>query len=477
MKRGTWKLNLALLLLAFVLTATGCSISGPKGNESQGNTGSEGSANSEGGSAPVVEKFGVTLDNLHLDNTLNGQYAGKTLTVPVMSGDFEAAINEAVPLFEQLSGAKVRVESIPGEQFTDRLQLDLSNTNRYDIVLAPIANLHSYAEAGNIERLQPYIDDLAGPSYNVDDFLTGMFETAGKYKGEIVAIPYKPDAQLLFYRKDLFEDEAIRAQYKEKYGVDLKVPETNEEMMQVAAFFTKSLNPDSPVEYGYVNTMLKGASRWLWINRGASILDENGQPNFNNEDGLKALEYTVELGKYAPKEWLQMGWDEGNQFFAAGNAAMMEQWPGLWTTVQSDTSKVKDKVGIAVTPGHTPVLGGWGIAINARSQEKELAWKFIEFVTSRDGELLKIEKTMDPTRASVYELEGVQAFNPNYAVLMESLNYAKTLADTDVPFATSELNDVTENYTQQVLTGGMAPQDALAKMEQEYLEVIAEFSR
>ncbi len=53
---------------------------------------------------------------------------GQTLTVPVMSGDFEKAVSDVVPLFEELSGAKVVVESIPGEQFTDKLQLDLNNT-------------------------------------------------------------------------------------------------------------------------------------------------------------------------------------------------------------------------------------------------------------------------------------------------------------------------------------------------------------
>ena len=65
----------------------------------------------------------------------------------------------------------------------------------------------------------------------------------------LCAIPYKPDVELLFYRKDLFEDESLKTAYQEKYQTELKVPETNEEMMQVAEFFTKSINPESPVEF------------------------------------------------------------------------------------------------------------------------------------------------------------------------------------------------------------------------------------
>ena len=45
-----------------------------------------------------------------------------------MSGDFEKAINDVVPIFEELSRAEVTVESVPGEQFTDKLQPDLNNT-------------------------------------------------------------------------------------------------------------------------------------------------------------------------------------------------------------------------------------------------------------------------------------------------------------------------------------------------------------
>lgn len=420
-----------------------------------------------------VEKYGKVLENLDLDGTLHGQYAGQTLTVPVMSGDFEKAVSDVVPLFEELSGAKVVVESIPGEQFTDKVQLDLNNTKRYDVVLAPIAFLHSFAKSDKIEPLDGLIEQYASESYDTSDFLPGLFETYGNYDGKLCAIPYKPDVELLFYRKDLFEDEAVKKAYEEKYQAELKVPETDEELMQVAEFFTKSINPDSPVDYGYSTNMLKGCTRLLWINRGGDDVDENQKPNMNNEAGVQALNDVLELQKYAPKEWMQMGWDEANQFFANGNAAMMEQWPGLWLTCQSDTSAVKDKIGVAVAPGRNPVLGGWGVGISAGSQNKELAWKLIEFMTSKDGELLKIENTMDPCRTSSYEIPGVDQSGQLYGALMESFQYAKTLADVDVPYISSKLNDVMEFHIQEAMAGRVTPEEALANMEKEFNDEMA----
>ena len=82
------------------------------------------------GDGEVIEKYGTELTNLDLDGTLHGQYEGQSIVIPVMSGDFEKAINDVVPIFEELSGAEVTVESVPGEQFTDKLQLDLNNTKR-----------------------------------------------------------------------------------------------------------------------------------------------------------------------------------------------------------------------------------------------------------------------------------------------------------------------------------------------------------
>ncbi len=472
-KRKQMKKFLAAALCGIMLTGSlsGCGVAVSeevKGGGTETENVQTDNAGGEEKQSEAIVKYGTELTNLDLDGTLHGQYEGQTLTVPVMSGDFEKAVSAVAPVFEQLSGAKVVIESIPGEQYTDKVQLDLNNTHKYDVVLSPIAILHSFAIAGKVEPLEEIINTYAGESYDLDDFLPGLFNTYGYYDGKLVAIPYKPDVMLLFYRKDLFEDETLKAAYQEKYGTELKVPETNEEMVQVAEFFTRSQNPASPVDYGYCAMMLKGSTRLLFFNRGGDDIDENLNPNMNNAEGVEAMNLILELQESAPKEWVQMGWDEANQFFANGNAAMMEQWPGLWLTCQADGSAVKDKVGVAVAPGKTPTLGGWGASIASESQNKELAWKFIEFMTSRDGELLKIENTMDPCRASTYEIPEVQASSELYEALMESFNYAKTLADVDVPYISSKLCDVMETYIQQAMDGSITPEDAVAGMEEEF---------
>jgi ABC-type glycerol-3-phosphate transport system substrate-binding protein len=246
----------------------------------------------------------------------------------------------------------------------------------------------------------------------------------------------------------------------------------------VAAFFTKSLNPDSPVDYGFSTMMNKGSSRFNWFNRlGAfdgSEVKSDYSLGFTDGSGLKALEYIIELSKYAPSDWLTFDWDTANTFFAQGNAAMMEQWPGLYLTCNQAESPTKDKIGYGVTPGQSPTLGGWGLSIVADSAEQEMAFKFCEMATSKDGECIKIQYTFDPCRTSNYERETVKEVSDVYAALAANLAYATQLADTDIPYVSAQCGDVEEIAIQGALGGELTPQEAIDQMARELESIIAD---
>ena len=417
----------------------------------------------------------MTLENLDLDGTLTeGMYAGKKITVAASGGDHAAGLREYAKIFNELTGGEVEVQEFPDQLF-EKVQLALQSGGQFDVIEMPIAFLHSFAYAGYLTDIQPMLDSIASPGYDVDDFVPAMFDTYAKYQGKTVAFPYKPDAQLFFYRKDLFEDAAIQAQYKEKTGNDLKVPETPEEMLEVAAFFTKSLNADSPVDYGFTTMMVKGASRFSWFNRlgafGGKEINDDYSLGFTDGSGLKALEFTIELGKYAPADWLTFDWDTANTFFAQGNSAMMEQWPGLYLTCNQADSPTLGKIGYAVTPGQSPTLGGWGLSIVADSPEQEMAFKFCEMATSKDGECIKIQYTFDPCRTSNYTRDTVKEVSEVYDALAANLACATQLADTDIPYVSAQCGDVEEIAIQGALSGELTPQEAIDQMARE-LEVI-----
>ena len=64
-----------------------------------------------------------------------------------------------------------------------------------------------------------------------------------KYNGSYYAVSMDGDFQTWIYRKDLFEDAKERADFKAKYGWDLRFPETWDELDQVASFPSSGKRP------------------------------------------------------------------------------------------------------------------------------------------------------------------------------------------------------------------------------------------
>lgn len=429
--------------------------------------------------APTV--LGIELDNLTLDGTLLDKYAGQTITIATCEGDFANALETQIAVFEQITGAKVELNTFPGDNYMEKIQMDLNAGGTFDVILMPIANIHGYATTGLVADMTSMLSDWACESYDVDDFLTGLFNTYARYNDKTVALPYKPDVILNFYRTDLFEDASLKSKFKDMYGYELTAPSsetTLDQYLDICKFFTKKFNPDSPVTYGYCANAGTGNLRWIWQNRlpayGGNVVDDQFNTMFNNDAGKSAMEYMKELAECAPENWEEFAWESANAMFCSGEVAMMEQWPGMYNTAQAEGSNVIGKVGASTTAGGTPVLGGWALAIAEKSDNKELAFKFCEFCTSKDGEILKVENTMDPCRTSNYERPEIAAYNPLYPVLLDSLSRGASIADVDVPVVTSELNNVLELCCHYALTGEKTIEDSLAWADVQFNDVISE---
>ncbi len=218
-----------------------------------------------------------------------------------------------------------------------------------------------------------------------------------------------PGVQLLYYRKDLFESEEEKAAFRAKYGYDLEVPKTWQQLRDVAEFFTRP-----PELYGLTWSAGKGNMAvqnyyniaWSWgadcFAFGQGFPDPEdplrNMPICNSEIGVKALEFFCSLKPFMPPGAAAYEWAEITADFTEGKAAMMFQWSDFVRDVEDPAkSKVAGKVGYALMPGKpdAPVnnvpgiipgegyasLGGWGLVMNKDSKNKEAAWKFIAWAS------------------------------------------------------------------------------------------------
>jgi ABC-type glycerol-3-phosphate transport system substrate-binding protein len=187
---------------------------------------------------------------------------------------------------------------------------------------------------------------------------------------------------VFIYRKDLFE----------KAGID-KVPSTWEEYLAAAK---KLHSPDcagavllgsgqDAFASGDFHSRLQGMTKLKPTDDG--FLNEANEPIFNSEgQGERSLELLKELVPYCPKGWQGFDYPEGSSVMQQGGAAMMVTWSDV--SVGIEDGPHKGKFGYTVTPTEKyqqQAIGGFGIFINAKSENIEEAYKFLSWMTEGEG--------------------------------------------------------------------------------------------
>jgi multiple sugar transport system substrate-binding protein len=239
-----------------------------------------------------------------------------------------------------------------------------------------------FAENGYSVDLAPLMKRDAA-ELALDDIYPTLIDSLGRFGARQVAYPFAGYANVLAYRKDLFE------------AAGLAPPKTMEDM--VAAAYT--LTDPAKRIYGFVANGQKGAAGaqdWMQYNAemGGSILDSGGKPALNSEANVRSLTVYRDLfRKAAPPGAVGYDWGGREESFRQGLVAQMQTWsvgaPGYY---DPKISKIIDKVAIAPSPRGAGLpqiygVGGWGLAINAdaKARQQEAAWAFIKWAASPEA--------------------------------------------------------------------------------------------
>ncbi|MBN1621413.1 MAG: ABC transporter substrate-binding protein [Endomicrobiales bacterium] len=288
-----------------------------------------------------------------------------------------------------------------------------------------------------------------------DKFLPGPIEGC-KYKGKIYAVPWFTDAGMLYYRKDLLEK------------AKLAPPETWTELIKQAGMCQRKYKINGFVfqaqQYeGLVCNFLE----YLW-SYGGEVLDSNNKPQLNTppaKQALKTLYDIIHTYKITPEGVLTYQEEESRQVFTSGQAAFLRNWPYAWALGQDETvSKVTGLIGIAPLPGKTKgqgasCLGGWNLAISRFSKHPKEAWKFVEFMTSPEVQMIyAVKGGRLPTRKSIYQDKDILDFAPHYRDFYKVFVNARPRPRTPLY---SQISDILQIELHKALTNQQSIDDAL----------------
>lgn len=333
-------------------------------------------------------------------------------------------LEKRIPEFKKLTGIDVVIEKAQYYDVHTKIVLDLTQKKAkpdYDFYFMDIPWKAEFVTTDQLLDLTK----LASPSYHLEDLDKTYLTAVGGWKGKIYAYPILSVTRFIYYRKDLFENPAIKAQFQAKTGRELRVPTTWEEYNDTARFFTKSLNPDSPIAYGSVISAQKGSRALIEYDDrlfglgGTEFLynekDDSWTAAVNSNVSKKALQVYLDLKSSAPEGSENADWDLSVRTFISGDAAMMIMWDAFAGLVMDPKeSKVWNKVGFSPAPnGGAATMGGWGLCINKNSPRAKEAYKFLEWATGPDNaRKMTLDGPGAIPRKTVYNDPKIQAKQP-----------------------------------------------------------------
>jgi hypothetical protein len=180
----------------------------------------------------VIQNKGFLFS--HNPTPENIQMDRKVLNILTIPSPSTEALQKILPHFQRVTGIEVRLAIYSFEDIYYILT-EIDNHQHYDIIRIDMAGLSWFAQ----KTLRPLNELNADMTELLADYPANILDHFAFVDGKAYAVPFDPSIQMLFYRKDVFEDIKNRRMFYELYKRELKIPETFEEFNVVAAFLSE----------------------------------------------------------------------------------------------------------------------------------------------------------------------------------------------------------------------------------------------
>lgn len=252
-----------------------------------------------------------------------------------------------------------------------------NNEQPYDVFMYDIPWLPSLASEQILEDITTKFHSI-----NPDIFLPNCLKYYSIFNGRYYGIPFMYAPQIFYYRKDLFENTALKNDYERENNISLRPPSTLKEFNTIADFFT---NKTTAISYGIsiptaYSECLTPEIYMRLRSYGGSLFNRHGNVCLDSDHSLKAYINFVKSIKNAKPDYRTATDISVVDDFLKGETAMLISYPSFLSDV-TDLRKnsIVGSIGYHLIPGHSPLLGGWGLGINSHSDKKQEAFEFLKW--------------------------------------------------------------------------------------------------
>ncbi|ANC75629.1 sugar ABC transporter substrate-binding protein [Fictibacillus phosphorivorans] len=294
---------------------------------------------------------------------------------------FTDELKKPIKTFEEKNGVKVELTIVPIADYPTKLKPVLeSGVGAPDVFTGEIAFLKQWVDAG-------YWENLSEKPYNADElsdkYVPYVFDLGKDKDGDVRALSWQTTPGGIYYKRSIAKEVLGTddpTQVGEMMGSMDKVFEVAEKMKSKGY----SMFPDE----GAIRWFTQGDNPQPWVNDKNELqLTEEKMEYMDYSKKLRDNQYTALAPEWSPS-WFE-GMDKPIKVKEGGKeketqvfSYVLPTW-GLHSVLKTN---VKESVGDwAVTSGPSPYFwGGTWLGVYNKSDNKELAYKFVKMMTQDD---------------------------------------------------------------------------------------------
>lgn len=319
------------------------------------------------------------------------------LTLPSPSTE---ALKKILPLFRRNTGVKVNLTVSSYGEIFDILS-NIAEYKDYDIIRLDMAWLPWFAESA----LTPLHEVSSELSLVLNGYSDNVLKLASEVNHIAYAVPLDIGAQMLFYRRDLFDDIILRRKFFETNGWELRTPENYSEFDTISRFFSLIHQSDNTQRPMGSSSMLGSpaliASEYLsrYYAMGGRLMHEGSCALLEKEIAVPALQQYIENLSSSYKldsDW----WSASVDLFEQGKLAMQIAYMNLFNDVAQ--GPLRASLAHATVPGGQAQLGGGTLGVSKYSKKKFEISSFIQWLHAEDVIEHRVLLGMGCVHESVY---------------------------------------------------------------------------
>lgn len=412
-------------------------------------------------------------------NYVKERFDGTTITVLLAAHDSTTAMKTMFDEFTNLTGIKINSRVLAStEMKTMQRSNSSTKTGIFDVYMVDAFTIYEYAKAGYIENLQPYLDnpEMTPEWYDYEDILLAFRKGIATVEGETYLLPIAGESRFVSYRTDLFEEHGKTP------------PETLDEWLDLCRYFQDSGKGE------YYGVSFRGAAGTLVGSAHMAIAycfsddpiinHKTGEFQLNTPETIQSIQFILDLAKCSAPDIASMNHEDGAALFMQGKCAMWYDATSLsYMAENPESSTVAGKIGYFNIPkgpaGGSGAIAGWSLGIPTDATQKEAAYAFCMFMSSKAK---AYEYNMNggiPCRTSVFENPEIIKKRPTNKAIFSAIEAAGDLVERGVTYnypSTSVLSfmAVIGNEINRAEVGEISAEQAAQNAQQEIEAILAE---